>query len=145
MRWIRARSLGAVLLACAASCSSPTAPTAPPPPAPEGYAGEWAGTTSHGTPVSFSVSGNQVASFTLALYLPPTCSGTETVLGPKEIILRQDNQQGFALGKVGGDFEWGIALYGVFSQDRRSAWGEIQLVHYPGCGTLGLKWSALRR
>jgi hypothetical protein len=111
-----------------------------------GYAGEWDGTTSHGTPVNFSVSGDQVTSFTLAFNSPPTCSGTETVAGPGSIILREDDQFGFAMSRVGGDFEWGAALYGVFSPDRRSASGEFLLVRYPGCGgTLNVKWSVRRR
>lgn len=42
--------------------------------------------------------------------------------------------------------EWGVAVYGVFSPDRRSASGEFTLVHYPGCDTvMGGTWSARRR
>lgn len=139
MRSTRARWVGMWLFVCAAACSSPTEPVPP------GYAGEWSGTTSQDRSLSFSVSGDQVTSFTLAFNSPPTCSGTETLTGPKPIILREDNQQGFAMGKTGEDFGWGIALYGVFSEDRRSASGEIQLVQYPGCGTLNIKWTAKRR
>jgi hypothetical protein len=37
--------------------------------------------------------------------------------------------------------EWGVAVYGVFSPDRRSASGEFVLVHYPGCDTvMGGTW-----
>jgi hypothetical protein len=74
MRSIRAGWLVVWLLACATACSSPTAPE----PVPAGYAGEWVGTTGQGTPVSFSVSGDQVMSFTLSFNFSPTCSGTET-------------------------------------------------------------------
>lgn len=145
MQSIRARWLSLWLVVCSAACSSPLAP------APVGYDGEWVGTTAHGTPVSFVVSGNNVTSFTLAFNFSPTCSGTETVLGPAEIALQDPpgqppfDQPGFGMSETGGNSEWGIALYGAFSPDRRSVAGEFQLVLYPGCGTLNLVWSARRR
>lgn len=129
----------ASLFICAAACSSPTEP------APAGYAGEWAGTTSHGTVVSFSVSGNDVTSFTVAFNTPPTCSGSETMTGPKQIVTDTRNKSGFVISKVFGDFEWGVAAAGEFSGDRRSASGQVITTHHPACGTSMLNWTAKRR
>ncbi len=140
---ILARWLGVLLLVCPAACSSPTEP------APMGYNGEWAGTTAQGTPVTFTVSNDQVSAFTLAFNFSSTCSGTETIPGSVAIVTQVPpgpppfDQPGFAMGKNGGS--WGIAASGAFSPDRRSASGEFQLVRYPNCGTLNLRWSAKRR
>lgn len=140
MQSIRARWLLTWFALWTAACSSPTEP------APPGYSGEWAGTTAHGTPVSFSVSGDQVTSFTLAFNFSPTCFGTETIPGPRQSLEQGFDQPGFAMSKVVGDFEWGVAVAGAFSSDRRSASGESLMMHYPGCSsTLNLKWSARRR
>jgi hypothetical protein len=143
MRSTRARWLGAWFVVCAAACSSPTEP------APVGYNGEWAGTTAHDTPVTFTVSNDQVSAFTLAFNFSSTCSGTETIPGPVAIVTQVPpgpppfDQPGFAMGKNAGD--WGIAAAGAFSPDRRSVSGQFQLVFYPNCGTLNLRWSAKRR
>ena len=148
MRLIRVRWLGVSLLGCLAACSSPTAPD----PVPAGYAGEWAGTTGQGTPVSFSVSGDQVTSFTLSFSLSSSCSGTETILRPAPIVMQVPpgpppfDQPGFATSKTQGNFEWGVAVAGHFSRDRRSASGEFRLLDYPGCGNvMAGTWSARRR
>jgi hypothetical protein len=135
------------LVVCAAACSNPTAPV------PVGYDGEWVGITAHGTPVSFSVSENQVTSFTLAFNFSPACSGTETIPGPAAIVMRDPpgppphDQPGFAMSKTnqGPIIEWAVLAAGPFAPDRRSASGQFQLVQYPGCGTLNLTWSAGRR
>lgn len=139
MELTRARWLLASLFICAAACSSPTEP------APAGYAGEWTGTTSHGTAVSFSVSGNDVTSFTVAFNAPPACSGIETMTGPKQIVTDTSNKSGFVISKVFGNFEWGVAAAGEFSVDRRSASGQVITPHHPACGTSMLNWTAKRR
>lgn len=131
--------MGLWLVVCATSCSSPTAP------APPGFAGEWAGTTAQGAPVSFTVAGDEVTSFRVTFNLPPACSGTETIPGPKQILTETSGRSGFVISKVHGDFEWGVAAAGEFSLDRRSVSGQINTVHYPGCGILLFKWSASRR
>lgn len=148
MRSTRALWLGAWFVVCAGACSSPTQPE----PVPAGYNGEWAGTTGQGTPVSFTVSGEQVMSLNLSFNLSSTCSGSVTLPGPKAIIMQDPpgrppfDQPGFAMGLTGGNFEWGIALFGAFSRDRRTVLGEFKLVQYPGCDTVvGGTWSARRR
>jgi hypothetical protein len=148
MRSTRARWLGVLLLVCPAACSSPTEPES----VPAGYAGELAGTTEHGTPVSFSVSGDQVMSFTLAFNFSSACSGSVTLSEPVQIVMQDPpgpppfDQPGFGMGKVHGNFEWGVAAYGAFSRDRRSVSGEFRLVDYPGCtNVMAGTWSARRR
>jgi hypothetical protein len=146
MRSIRVRWLGVLLVLCPAACSSPTRPE----PVPAGYAGEWTGTTAQGTPVSLSVDGEQVSSFALAFNFSPACSGSVTLPGPVQIVMQVPpgpppfDQPGFAMG-LNGNGGWGVAVYGAFSQDRRSVSGQFQLVLYPGCGTLNGTWSARRR
>ena len=148
MRPIRVRWLGVLLMGCLAACSSPTAPD----PVPAGYAGEWAGTTGQGTPVSFSVSGDQVTSFTLTFSFSAGCSGTVTFPGPVAIVMQVPpgpppfDQPGFGVGTRDEDWTWGAALYGAFSRDRRAASGEFRLLDYPGCGNvMSGTWSARRR
>jgi hypothetical protein len=138
-----------LLLVCGAACSS--SPTGPEP-VPAGYAGEWVGTTGHGTPISFSVSVEQVTSFRFTFNLSSTCFGTETILGPAPIVMQVPpgpppfDQPGFVISRVESDFVWGAAAAGAFAQDRRSASGQFQLVHYPGCDQAILgSWSASRR
>jgi hypothetical protein len=129
---MRAASLGAVLLVCLGACSSPTEPE----PVPAGYAGEWSGTTNHGSAVSLSVSGDQVTSFTLTFNFSPTCSGTEVSPAPIPIVVLEPpgpppfDQPGFATGWPKAPNEWGVAVNGVFSANRRSVSGEFVLVRY---------------
>lgn len=135
-----------LLLVCPAACSSPTEPLPP------GYAGEWAGTTAQGTPVSFSVDGDDVTSFNLVFRFSATCSGTVTIPGPTPIVMQSPpgpppfDQPGFAMGHAPANLEWGIALFGAFSRDRRSVSGEFKVVAYPGCDNVMTgTWSARRR
>lgn len=135
-----------MLFVCPSACSSPTEPLPP------GYAGEWAGTTAQGTPVSFSVVGDQVTSFTLVFNLSSTCSGTVAIPGPAPIVLQSPpgpppfDQPGFVISRVEGNFIWGAAAAGAFSPDRRAASGDFQLIDYPGCDKVVVgKWNAKRR
>lgn len=148
MRSIRARWLGVLMLACPVACSGPTEPT----PVPAGYAGEWAGATGQGTPISFSVSGEEVTALTLAFNFSSTCSGSLTSSDRALIHLQVPpgpppfDQPGFALGWPQAPSEWGVAVAGHFSPDRRSAAGEFKLVQYPGCDVvMSGTWSARRR
>lgn len=102
----------------AACSSSPTAPA----PVPTGYAGEWASTTGQGTPVSFSVSGEEVTSFTLAFNFSSTCSASVTSPSPMPIrTLDPPNppplsqEPGFGIGWPRPPVEWAVAVYGIFS------------------------------
>src|SRR4029453_11551426 len=66
-RWV----LGfALVISAQTACENAVEPT------PVGYAGEWTGTTTQGTPVRFSVSGNAVTSISITYNFSPTCTGT---------------------------------------------------------------------
>ena len=134
------------------ACASPTAPA--PVPVPEGYAGEWTGTTQHGTPIRFSVSAaDDVISVTLTYNFSATCSGTLTYTDLAVPIRSLDppgpppfDQPGFAFGRTSDDRVTATAINGVFSADRRSASGQFVLVGYSGCGPSVLgTWDARRR
>lgn len=127
-------------------CNNTAAPT----PLPPGYAGEWSGTTVQGTPVRFTVSGDNVTSFILTYNFSAECSGTLTNTDLAVPIRYQDppgpppfDQPGFAFGT--NDVTSGTAIGGYFSPDRRSAAGEFVLVKYGACGTVRSTWSATRR
>jgi len=120
------------------ACDSPTAPT----PTPAGYAGEWTGTTQHGTPIRFIVSdANEVTSFTVTYNFSATCSGTLTYTDLAVPIHKLDppgpppfDQPGFAFGRMSDDRVTATAINGVFSAERRSVSGQFVLVGYSGCG-----------
>lgn len=132
------------------ACTSPMAPA----PVPAGYAGEWTGTTQHGTPVRFSVSAaDEVTSITLSYNVSPTCSGTLTYTDLAVPIRRQEppgpppfDQPGFAFGRLSDDLATATAIGGHFSTDRRSASGQFILSRYGGCGPSFIgTWDARRR
>jgi hypothetical protein len=122
-------------------------------PSPLGYAGEWTGTTSQGTPIRFSVSAaDTVTSFTLAYNFSADCSGTLTYTqlalpihtlnppGPPPY-----DQPGFGYSTSSDDAASGTLIAGHFSSDRRSASGQFSLVYYGACGTVVGRWNATRR
>lgn len=131
------------------ACTSPTAPA----PVPAGYAGEWTGTTEHGTPIRFSVSAaDEVTSFTVTYNFSATCSGTLTYADLAVPIRKQEppgpppfDQPGFAFGPVSDDRESATAIAGHFFADRRSASGQFLLVGYVGCEPVRGTWDARRR
>jgi hypothetical protein len=130
-------------------CNSATKPSGLPP---SGYAGEWAGTTTDGTSVQFSVStADNVTEFTLTYRISATCSGTlryadltaqihlQVPPGPPPF-----DQPGFAFSTK--DATSGTAVAGHFSPDRLSSSGQFILANYGACGegVIG-NWSARRR
>lgn len=143
------RFLVAVSIAISAhiACESPTAP------APVGYAGEWTGTTEHGTPIRFSVSAaDEVTSFTVTYNFSATCSGTLTYADLAVPIRKQEppgpppfDQPGFAFGRTSDDRVSAAAIAGHFFADRRSASGQFVLVGYVGCEPVRGTWDARRR
>ncbi len=139
-----------IAIAAQVACDSPTAPT----PVPAGYAGEWTGTTQHGTPIRFSVSAaDDVTSITLTYNVSATCSGTLTYTDLAVPIHRQDppgpppfDQPGFAFGRLSDDSATATAIAGHFSPDRRSASGQFLLSRYSGCDPSFIgTWDANRR
>jgi hypothetical protein len=122
-------------------------------PSPLGYAGEWMGTTSQGTPIRFSVSAaDTVTSFTLAYNFSADCSGTLTYTQLALAIHTLNppgpppyDQPGFGYSTSSDDGASGTLIAGHFSPDRRSATGQFSLVYYGACGTVVGRWNATRR
>ncbi len=138
--------IAVVILICAQTgCGGGTGPS------PVGYAGEWTGTTSSGTPVQFSVSATEtVTSITLVYRFSTECSGTLTYTGLALPIhtsnppgLPTSDQLGFAYSTTNGAS--GTLIVGGFSSDRRSASGRFALVDFGACDTVVGTWSATRR
>ena len=141
-----------IAISAQVACESGTAPA--PVPVPAGYAGEWTGTTQHGTPIRLSVSAaDEVTSITLTYNVSATCSGTLTYTNLAVPIRKQEppgpppfDQPGFAFGRMSDDRVSATAINGVFSAERRSASGQFVLVGYNGCGPSVLgTWDARRR
>ena len=138
-----------IAISAQVACGSPTAPA----PVPVGYAGEWTGTTQHGTPVRVSVSAaDEVTSVTITYNFSVACSGTLTYTDVAVPIRKLDppgpppfDQPGFAFGRTSDDRISATAISGVFSADRRSVSGQFVLVGYSDCGPVIGRWEALRR
>ena len=145
MRVTGRRAFCLVLLCFAqTACRNGMAPT------PVGYAGEWIGTTTEGTPVRFSVSGNAVTSISITYNFSPACTGTlnYTSLAAEIHSLEPPgpppfDQPGFGYSTTDG--MQGTLIAGHFSSDRRSASGQFTLVHYGACETVVGNWTANRR
>jgi hypothetical protein len=146
-REARRLAISIVIVICAhIACDSGTGPS------PLGYAGEWTGTTSQGTPMRFSVSAaDSVTSFTLAYNFSADCSGrlTYTDLALPIHTLNPPgpppfDQPGFGYS-TNDDGARGTLIAGHFSPDRRSASGQFSLVHYGACDTVVGMWNATRR
>jgi hypothetical protein len=122
-------------------------------PTPVGYKGEWDGTTMQGTPVHFSVSASDnVTSFTLRYNFTADCSGTLTVTDLTAPIHTLDppaappyDQPGFGFSTRSNNGASGTLIAGVFSSDRRSAFGQFALLDYGSCGSVFGSWTATRR
>ena len=129
------------------ACGSPTAP------APVGYAGEWTGTTQHGTPVRLTVSAADEVTLVILTYkLSDTCAGSLTYTDLAVPIRKLEppgpppfDQPGFAFGRTSDDGESATAINGVFSADRKSVSGQFVLVGYSACGPVMERWDARRR
>src|SRR5262245_35146029 len=119
-------------------------------PTPAGYAGEWIGTTTQGTPVRFTVAGNAVTSISIAYNFSPACADTLSYTSLAAEIHTLDppgpppfDQPGFGYSTTAG--MQGTLIAGHFSPDRRSASGQFTLVHYGACETVVSSWTATRR
>lgn len=147
MRQGRDLSILAPVLACVlVACGSAVSPLPP------GYAGDWVGTTSQGTPIRFSVTeAETVSSITLTYNFSADCSGTLTYSNLALPIHKLDppapppfDQPGF--GYAQNNIETGVLIAGSFSPDRQSASGKFTLVKYSGCDRVVVSdWTATRR
>ena len=118
--------------------------------------GQWSGTTSQGTPISFTVSSDQKVTAINIGYSFNGCSGTQTfsnlnldtapmvtcIPGPCPNELLSYRAFNYATGSVDGP---ATAVMGRFSFTTRAE-GQASFRDYPACGTaVGVAWSATKR
>lgn len=120
-------------------------------------AGEWSGTTSQGTPITFVVSANeQVTTITLG-YDFNGCAGSHTfsdlsvptapdlicLPGPCSGVLNSYRAFGYSAGSVTGGPT--TQINGLFLP-RNEAKGQVTFRNYAGCGdVVTAEWTATRR
>jgi len=140
----------------ASACSSPILPL-PLAGAPSLSAGEWSGTTSQGTPLTFVVSANeQVTTITLG-YDFNGCAGSHTfsdlsvptapnltcIPGPCSGVLNSYRAFSYSAGSAPGGPV--TQINGLFLP-RNEAKGQVTFHNYAGCGdVVTAEWAATRR
>jgi hypothetical protein len=126
-----------LLSACGSSTTHPTPVT---------YAGEWAGTTVQGSPITFTVSADEkVTSITIA-YNFNGCTGS-TTLSNLNIAIGVPGAvtaalADYAAGPPGGPNSTAIHF---FFPSTTAANGSVAFINYSGCGNSGGTWSAVKR
>jgi hypothetical protein len=148
-RWIPAGALYA-FLAAACGSNSPSGPSS------TSYRGEWAGTTSQGSPISFSISPDEKVTSITVGYNFNGCSGSQTfsnlsldiapnvmcIPGPCSADVLSYRAFGFATGSLQGP---STSVTGLFPS-LTTAQGVAGFREYPGCGTASsVPWTAIRR
>jgi hypothetical protein len=147
-RWVPAGTLCVLLAACGGN--GPSGPSS------ASYRGEWAGTTSQGSPISFSISPDEKVTSITVGYNFNGCSATQTfsnlnidiapnvtcIPGPCSAQVLSYRAFGFANGPIEGPL---ISINGLFPS-LATAQGLVGFRDYPGCGTAtGVSWTAIRR
>ena len=138
-----------LLAACGGSPSSPSASSL--------SVGQWTGTTGHGTPITFTVSADEILTTIAVGYSFNGCSGTQTfssltvattpdltcIPGPCPGTLSSYRSFSYSSGSPGAGpvtFVNGLFLPG------NQAEGLVSFRDFPGSGSaLGIAWSATRR
>ena len=137
----------------ACSSASPTSPTS------NGNAGNWSGTTTQGSPITFSVSPDErVTSISLG-YSFNGCTGTKTfsnlnlettpsvtcIPGPCTPPVSTSREFRYSEGALALGNEPSTSVNGQFSSHDRAA-GVADFWNYPSCGTATrVTWTAIRR
>jgi hypothetical protein len=132
------------------SACGPTAPSS------AGLDGQWSGTTSQGTPMTFTVSAEQKVTAITVGYSFNGCSGTQTfsnlnldtapmvtcIPGPCPSGVSSYRAFGYSAGSIDGPF---TSVNGLFPLASRAE-GQVNFRDYPGCGTAaGVGWTASKR
>ena len=119
-------------------------------------AGEWSGTTSQGTPISFVVSANETVTSITVGYAFNGCSGSHTfadlnvptapnltcIPGPCSGIQESYRAFGYSTGAASGPF---TQLNGLFLPGNQAK-GQAVFRDYAGCGSApAVEWTATRR
>jgi hypothetical protein len=125
-------------------------------PSSAGLDGQWSGTTSQGTPITFAVSSAQKVTDITIGYNFNGCSGVQTysnlsldtapmvtcIPGPCPDAVSSYRAFSYSAGSIGGP---ATAVNGLFLPTNRAE-GQVTFRDYPGCGTMvGVGWSANRR
>src|SRR4029453_14038115 len=125
-------------------------------PSSAGLDGQWSGTTSQGTPITFAVSSAQKVTDITIGYNFNGCSGVQTysnlsldtapmgrcIPGPSPAVGFVVPRVSYLAGSIGGAV---TAVNGLFLPTNRAE-GQVTFRDYPGCGTMaGAGWSANRR
>ena len=145
------RSMALVLCVVAAGCqNNPTMPTG------SAYAGEWSGTTLHGSPIAFSLSADDKVTTIVVGHSFGGCSGSQTfsnlsldivpdvicIPGPCTPGVASFRRFGYASGGPAGP---ATSINGVFLSSSRAE-GSVNFRDYPGCGSaIGVPRTATRR
>lgn len=154
--WTRAKAVwwvGTFAAVLASGCGdSPTSPSAS-----SLSIGQWSGTTAQGTPITFTVSSDEVLTSIAVGYNFNGCSGTQTfsnlnVPTAPEVICIPGPCSGTtaayrAFHYLAGSRGTGPTtnFNGLFLPGSR-AQGLVSFSDYPGCGTAaGVEWTATRR
>lgn len=118
--------------------------------------GQWSGTTSQGTPISFTVSPNEAVVAITVGYNFNGCSGSHTfddvsirtapdvhcIPGPCSGTLASYRAFGYSVGSIPGGPR--TQINGVFLPGDRAE-GQIGFFDYPSCGSAtGVTWTATR-
>ena len=146
---IAASCVCVLLAACGGSPSSPSASSL--------SVGQWSGTTGHGTPITFSVSSDEILTAIAVGYSFNGCTGTQTfsnltvatapdlicIPGPCTGTLSTYRSFSYSSGSPGtGPVTF---LNGLFLPGNQAE-GLVSFRDFPGCGSaLGVAWSATRR
>lgn len=141
-----------VTIACCAwmSACSPTKPSS------AALDGQWSGTTSQGTPITFTVSSDQKVTAITVGYSFSGCSGVQAfsnlnldtapmvtcIPGPCSSAISSYRAFSYSAGSIDGPF---TTVNGLFTLPTRAE-GQAAFRDYPGCGTaVGITWAATKR
>ena len=117
--------------------------------------GQWSGTTSQGTPITFTVSSDQKVTAITVGYSFNGCSGVQTfsnlnletapmvtcIPGPCPSPVSSYRAFSYSAGSIDGAF---TTVNGLFTLTTRAE-GQVAFRHYPGCGTaVGIGWTATK-
>lgn len=138
-----------LLAACGGSPSSPSPSSL--------SVGQWAGTTAHGTPITFTVSSDEILTTITVGYSFNGCSGTQTfsnlnvntvgdvtcIPGPCSGSIASYRSFAYVSGSIGAGAV--TSINGLFLPGNEAE-GLVSFRDFPGCGTAGgVAWSATRR
>jgi hypothetical protein len=136
---------------CAVICAcGPTSPSS------AALDGQWSGTTSQATPITFTVSSDQRVTAITVGYSFNGCSGMQTfsnlnletapmvtcIPGPCPSGVSSYRAFSYSTGSIGSPF---TTVNGLFTLTTRAE-GQVSFRDYPSCGTaVGIAWTATKR